>query len=205
MQFGAAFATYKPLGIEHIAFSDTKPNFDDLSHFGVSVNKAELPEVMPTGQFLLGASKSVRPYLVLNSSGFSDGLKKALNKMNVGVAPTSNAYLIPPEQSGLSPFIKGTMPYYDYYMAELGINVSVGDYAKISSLLCHVDLLPDTPQRTDVTAYDVMPNWWRSPSMLVPRGMLLEKVEYNIGLVLICLIARFTILLSAWTARAIAK
>ncbi len=73
----------------------------------------------------------------------------------------SRVYQIPPRQKGLSPFVKGSLQFYDYYVAELGLNVMVGKDTKITSLLCNVDLqtglLSPKEIRTDQKVVRVLP------------------------------------------------
>lgn len=157
-EFGEKFSSYTTLGVSHLSMPDTKISFDELSRLGVKIARDQMAEIKPTGPFALGTTKSRASTLrVLGIKDISDRLKEELKKIIIQVAPTSNVYQIPPDQPGLSDSVKGSLKYYDFYLTELGLNVSVGREAKITSLLCNVDLKTDAEQRADVTAYDVMP------------------------------------------------
>jgi hypothetical protein len=155
--FGEAFSSYEPLGITRIALPNSKRDFDEIVRLGVEVKRDQLPEIAPAAHRTAWSGTSKPATLcVLRSTEISDDLEEELTKIVVEVAPTSNVYKFQ-DQHDLSKMIKNTLPYYDYYLVELGLNVVVRREAKIPSLAFDVDLQSDGSDRTDVTAYDVMP------------------------------------------------
>lgn len=64
--------------------------------------------------------------VVTNDQLSADSKKKVLKEVEVGVAPVARVYSISPGQSDLSNAIKKSMPYFNYYVVELGLNVLVG-------------------------------------------------------------------------------
>ena len=170
-KFGEKFPTYEPLGINHLAILDSKKHYEEMSRFGVVATRDQLSEITPSQQYTLMAvsqrpkARARKPKIkpatlrVLRVTDASDELEAELKKAIIEVAPMSNVYQISPDQPDLSSFIKGTLAYYDYYVVELGLNIVVGREAKITALLFEVDLRSeDARDRTDVTAFDVMPN-----------------------------------------------
>ena len=144
-----------------MALPDSKRDFEDIVNLGVSVKRDELPEIVPAEHLRLCAAsyKTGEPLTlrVVKAADISNNLEAELRKVTVGVAPAANTYKFSPDQPDLSEMIKNTMPYYDYYLVELGLNVLVGRDAQVPALVFQVDLRSDAPNRTDVTAFDVMP------------------------------------------------
>ena len=156
--FGGAFSYYEPLGIAHMALRDSKRDFDEIVRFGVNVKRDELTEILPAAHRMVRGTAGRAPNLrILRTTEISDDLEAELKKVIVEVAPTSNVYSFSPDQRDLSKIIKNTLPYYDYYLVELGLNVLVGKDAQYPALAFEVDLRSDAPDRTDVTAFDLMP------------------------------------------------
>lgn len=83
--------------------------------------------------------------------------KSILQDINIAAAQAANLYAINPKQKGLSQGVKQNLPYFDYYMVELGLNVRVGREAKIPQLLFTVDLYSDSQERTDVVTNSIAP------------------------------------------------
>jgi hypothetical protein len=108
-------------------------------------------------QFEVGVAPVASLRVVTNDHLSAESKKKILKQFEVGVAPVARVYPISPNQSGLSIAIKKTMPYFNYYVAELGLNVLVGQGAKIPELRFEVDLYSDGKDRTDVTTNSVAP------------------------------------------------
>lgn len=159
-KFGEPFKKYEPFGIAHMSFLNAAASLQNIQELGVDiVDLNELTELRPSSTCILATEKSVGRSLrvVTNDHLSAESRKKIQKEFEVGVAPVARVYAISPNQSGLSIAIKKTMPYFNYYFAELGLNVLVGQGAKIPELRFEVDLHSDGKDRTDVTTNSVAP------------------------------------------------
>jgi hypothetical protein len=159
-KFGEPFRKYEPFGIAHLSFPNAAESLQKIQRLGVDIKDLnELTELRPSSTHILTAEKPVERSLrvVTNDQLSADSKKKVLKEVKVGVAPVARVYAISPDQSDLSDTIKKTMPYSNYYVVELGLNVLVGQEAKIPELMFEVDLYSDGKDRTDVTTNSVAP------------------------------------------------
>lgn len=158
--FGAQFNKYNSLGIQHVAFPSisSQRNVEVLRDYRVS--KDALAEIIPrTYPYArVTAQKKPSPIWVLGSEDIPDSLKKQLGKTVIGVAPTADVYKISDSQPDLADFIKKTIPYYDYYLVALGLNVLLNKNDAIPELLFEVNLESENPDKVAVTAYDIAPD-----------------------------------------------
>ncbi|MBU7014881.1 MAG: hypothetical protein HXS43_08630 [Theionarchaea archaeon] len=127
-KFGKEFDEYEPLEMSFLLDSENQPQSVDRFFYKT-----------------LSREKSV-----------TDDLQAELSKPVIGIAPAANVYMISPDQEDLAEFVKRTLPLYNYYVVELGLNVLVGRTAHIPELLFQVALKGGT-QETDVVAYDIAP------------------------------------------------
>jgi len=88
---------------------------------------------------------------------FAADKRSILQDIDIGAAQAANLYAINPKQKGLSQAIKQNLPYFDYYIVELGLNVRVGREVKIPQLLFTVNLHSDSKERTDVVTNSIAP------------------------------------------------
>ncbi|MBU6998448.1 MAG: hypothetical protein HXS41_04815 [Theionarchaea archaeon] len=127
-EFGKEFDAYEPLEVGSILDSEDRPQSVDKFLFKtLARGQSEMKE-----------------------------LQEELSRPVVGIAPAANVYMISPDQEDLADFIKRTLPIYNYYVVELGLNVLVGRTAQIPELLFQVTLKGGT-RETDVVAYDIAP------------------------------------------------
>lgn len=169
-KFGDTFKKYEPFEIDYISIPDTSIDYHEIVDLGVKVDRYGLAELISVGVDSLSepggrranATKGVLGDLfrrrVLRRSDFSEDIETELNKVKVGVAPVANVYQISPDQPDLSNSIKNTLPYFNYYLVELGLNVSVGREARIPKLKFEAELHSDGENRTDVTTHSVSPS-----------------------------------------------
>lgn len=160
-KFGEPFKNYEPFGIAHMSFPNTAESLQNIKRLGVDIaDLNELTELRPSSAHILTAGKPVEQSLrvVTNDQLSADSMKKILKEVEVGVAPVARVYAISPDQPDLSDAIKKTIPYFNYYVVELGLNVLAGQEAKIPELKFEVDLYSDGKDRTDVTTNSVAPN-----------------------------------------------
>jgi hypothetical protein len=159
-KFGEPFKKYEPFGIAHLSFPNAAESLQNIQRLGVDIaDLNELTELRPSSTHIFTAGKPVERSLrvVTNDQLSADSKKKVLKEVEVGVAPVARVYAISPDQSDLSDAIKKTMPYFNYYVVELGLNVLVGQEAKIPELKFEADLYSDGKDRTDVTTNSVAP------------------------------------------------
>ncbi len=81
-----------------------------------------------------------------------------LTKKIIRVAPTANVYQISSDQKDLADNIKNTLPYFNYFLVELGLDVLLEKGSSVPELLFEANLRSDRQYKTDVTAYDISPN-----------------------------------------------
>lgn len=157
--FGAPFKKYNALGIAHLSFPDTAEGRQNFASLGVTVpNINALAELRPASTYILSKEPVESNLRVVTSEYLTDNLvKKLLKEVEVGVAPAARVYPISPEQPDLSDMVKKTLPYFNYYVVELGLKVSVGQEARVPNLKFEVDLYSDGDDRTDVTTNSVAP------------------------------------------------
>jgi len=126
----------------------------------VERTKAEAKHVLTTGT-TNSKSKSAEDLMSrkidLDLQKDTPDKKSILQDINIGAAQAANLYAINPKQKGLSQPVKQNLPYFDYYIVELGLNVRVGREAKIPQLLFTVDLYSDSQERTDVVTNSIAP------------------------------------------------
>ncbi len=145
-----------------------------MKMLGVEVtDKNELTELRPASTDRLaytqiaykaeaGKAKAGEPIerslrVVTNDQLTDDSKKKLLKQVMIEVAPVARVYPISSEQADLSDSIKKTLPYFNYYIVELGLNVCVGQEATIPELKFEVDLYSNGKDRSDVTTNSVAP------------------------------------------------
>jgi len=159
-KFGEPFKEYEAFGIAHLSFPNAAQSLQNIRRLGVDIaDLNELTELKPSSTHLLTTEKPVERSLriVTKDQLSADSKKKILKEVKVGVAPVARVYAISSGQSDLSDAIKKTMPYFNYYVVELGLNVLVGQGAKIPELMFEVDLYSNRKDRTDVTTNSVAP------------------------------------------------
>ncbi|MGP8328901.1 MAG: hypothetical protein ACT6FF_01085 [Methanosarcinaceae archaeon] len=159
-KFGEKFKEYKPFEIEHMGIPDTGNEFETQFFEEFDLDKDRLPEIMPLSEpyACKAAGGELYALKVLEICKLTSTIKDELNKIVIEVAPTANVYRIPDNQHDLAESIKRTLPEFNYYVVELGLNVLLGRKSKIPELLFEVDLTCDGKNREDVTAYDIAPN-----------------------------------------------
>ena len=150
--FGAPFTSYQTLEVAD--FHVLPSSFDDTASKRTEGGRG--PK-LPYGDESAGTSGPARsPF-----KGFltiSDTEKKEiLKKIKVGASTTANIYAISPDQKDLSEAITQNMRYFNYYVVELGLNVKVGQEAKIPQLHFDVNLRCDSKQKDDLTTNSIAP------------------------------------------------
>jgi len=154
---GEAFPEYEPLEVAHISIPKGSTDARKIADLGAFAPDAAA-EILPEESFALAKrSGKPTPLLVVRAEDASSDLGIELRQPLIEVAPAADVYRIPPDQPDLAKTIKATTEHFDYYLAELGLNVATGREAKVPALLFRVNLWGDTQERTDVTAFDVMP------------------------------------------------
>jgi hypothetical protein len=145
--------------IAHISFADSRNLGPRLYALDISAKLEELPELIPGKEYAFRETGGKPTALkVLRSSDFSAKLQEKLKETYVSVAPVAEVYPIPPDLPGLSEPIKRTVGTYNYYIAELGLNVVAGREAKIPTLAFEVDLQCNGKDKTDATTFALFPD-----------------------------------------------
>jgi hypothetical protein len=155
--FGEPFKEYETFGIKHVSFPDNSESFKNIREFGVEIkNLDELTILKPPSTHTL-TTRRQRLRVLTDEQLSTDSKKKILHQVKVGVAPVARAYEISSDQPDLSLYIKKTLPNFNYYVVELGLNVLTGREASIPDLMFEVDLFSDGGDRTDVITNSVAP------------------------------------------------
>jgi hypothetical protein len=168
VKFGEPFKDFSQFGIDHISIPDTAESFNNIKELGVdAVSKNELAEFKPPSEHLLkkgipeGRSFRVIPDDKLPSGSEACG---QLKQIIVGVAPVARVYAISDlstlsddVKKNLSNEVKQDLNFFKYYVVELGLNILVGQEAKIPDVMFEVDLYSDGKDRTDVVTNSIMP------------------------------------------------
>ncbi len=155
-RFGEPFETYKTFRAGDLVVHDS---FESLtSQYVQAENASELACAVNStkgGTPIKAPRKSATPsFFVLDDKE----KQKIMRKIKVGASPVANVYAISPQQKDLSEAIIQNMPYFNYYIVELGLNVRVGEEAVIPNLEFRAELFSDSKTREDVTTNSIAPN-----------------------------------------------
>jgi hypothetical protein len=165
-EFGKPFEKYSSFEVAHISLPGAISDLKAVKDFGVQVDSLhELSEFRPASSHMLTTAQKDESYRVVTQRQLSKKSKEALlSAVTVGVAPVARVYAITDinilsdaVKKELSDDVKQNLKYFNYYVVELGLNVAVGQEAKIPDLRFDVDLFSDGDDRTDVTTNSVAP------------------------------------------------
>jgi hypothetical protein len=159
-RFGEPFEKYETFEIAHLSVPDTLESIESMSKVGVyNTNTDELTAHTLSSTRVLETQESAETHLHVVPHDYltMDAKKRILNEVDIGAAKVATVYPISPEQEGLADSIRQNLPYFDYYVVELGLNVCIGREAKIPQLKFEADLYSDSDERNDVTTNSVSP------------------------------------------------